>query len=482
MGRYIGLDLGTTTIIGLILDTDTRQVVHTESARNDARIAIRHRRSSGRSEWHIVLMHQMVLELLRNLVHASGTSHVDAIGVTGQMHGMVLLDASNKPRSSFIGWQDQRCQEPMPGGTTYVDEMLRRGGALFERSGCTPATGYMGSTLFWMRHNGKVPSGAFACFAPDFVVSSLTDTRPVTDVTNAAGSGLLDVARGCWHAELLEALGLDAAWLPEIRPSLEQAGTLSAAAADATALPAGLPVAVANGDNQASFAGAVADYAQSLLVNVGTGGQVSLHIDEPIRGDGLDLRPFLRRGYLLVGASLCGGGSFRALSDFIRAVGEEVFDLHEFEDLDDRLTRLARSAPAGSDGLRCEPVFTGSRQDPLRRARWEGLSDTNFTPSNLTRSLLEGLAAQLGLFYDEMRRLGVGTRTMLVGAGNGIRRNPVLAEILSSHFGAPMRIASHTEEAAVGAALGAAVTVGEYADIEEAGRSFIRYDGLACRD
>jgi len=163
-------------------------------------------------------------------------------------------------------------------------------------------------------------------------------------------------------------------------------------------------------------------------------------------------------------------------------VGEEVFDLHEFEDLDDRLTRLARSAPAGSDGLRCEPVFTGSRQDPLRRARWEGLSDTNFTPSNLTRSLLEGLAAQLGLFYDEMRRLGVGTRTMLVGAGNGIRRNPVLAEILSSHFGAPMRIASHTEEAAVGAALGAAVTVGEYADIEEAGRSFIRYDGLACRD
>ncbi len=479
MGRYIGLDLGTTTIIGLILDTDARQVVHAESARNDTRIAIRHRRSLGRSEWHMVLMHQIVLELLRNLVHASGISQVDAIGVTGQMHGMVLLDGSNTPRSSFIGWQDQRCQEPMPGGTTYIDEMLRRGGELFERSGCTPATGYMGSTLFWMRHNGKIPSGTLACFAPDFVVSSLTDSRPVTDATNAAGSGLLDVANGCWNAELLEALGLDPAWLPEIRPSLDLAGTLSAAAADATALPAGLPVAVASGDNQASFAGAVADYARSLLVNVGTGGQVSVHVDEPVRGDGLDLRPFLRRGYLLVGASLCGGGSFRVLSDFIRAVGAEVFDLHDFDDLDDRLTVLARSAPPGSEGLVCEPVFTGSRQDPLRRARWEGLSDTNFTPANLTRSLLEGLAAQFGLFYDDMRRLGVEARTTLVGAGNGIRRNPVLAEILSSHFGATMRIASHTEEAAVGAALGAAVTAGEFSDIEEAGRRFIRYDGIS---
>src|SRR5262249_18425532 len=147
----------------------------------------------------------------------------------------------------------------------------------------------------------------------------LTGTRPVTDPTFAASSGVFDIRAGAWDADLIAALGLSPSLFPEVRPSGAPLGTLTAAMAEATGLPEGLPVFVGIGDNQASFRGSVADLDDSVLVNVGTGGQVSVYTDEFRYDPRLETRPF-PGGYLLADAGLCGGASYALLERFFRQV------------------------------------------------------------------------------------------------------------------------------------------------------------------
>jgi sedoheptulokinase len=476
MAHYIGLDVGTTSITGLILDTTSRQVLLKESLPNDTETTAPADRAKGRSEWDIDGMVSLSLRLLSALVEKAGDVSISGLGITGQMHGMVLLDATGQPCSPFIGWQDQRCHEPLSDAETYLSRMAALSGARFAETGCRLATGYLGATLFWLAQNELLPADALACFTPDYLVSRLCENRPVTDATNAASAGIFNLTRRNWDADLTEALGLQLAHLPEVKPSCTIAGELSEAVSRQIGLPAGLPVTIACGDNQASFAGSVAHPPDSVLVNIGTGGQISTFLETPLWTDALDLRPFLQGGFLLVGAGLCGGRSYRALRDFIRGAGEQVFGLSEMPEIYERLNRLAATIPPGSDGLRCEPIFTGSRREPSRRGVWTGMSETNFTPGHFARALLEGLAAQFKQFYDEMQELGVHPRHRLIGSGNGIRQNSLLRQILSAEFSTPLKVAYHTEEAAVGAALGAAVAVGEFDNIQTASHSFIQYE------
>lgn len=475
MARYLGADLGTTSITAVIVDTGSGQVVAHEVVENDAEVTSAGDRAKGRSEWDIEKMARTGLGAMASVVKRAGKPDVAAGGVTGQQHGMVLLDVNSQPVGPFIGWQDARCQEPLEDGRSTIDQMLELGGDGFAHSGCVPATGYMASTLFWLARRGLVPAGAVACFAADYFVSRLCGNPPVADPTNAAGAGVYHVAEGRWNTELIRALGLQESQFPPVRPSCQVAGELSTEASRISGLPQELPVAVGCGDNQASFAGSVADHADSVLVNIGTGGQISAFVEEPMRGPNLDLRPFLQNGFLVVGAGLCGGRSYRALRDFIGRVGHDVFGLTDMPALYDRLTDLAEAVPPGADGLRCEPIFAGTRRDPERRARWEGMSKTNFTPGHMARALLEGLTEQFELLYGDMLDIGVADRATLVGSGNGIRKNRLLREILAQHFDLPLNIARHTEEAAVGAALTAAVAVGEFADIGAASQHFVRY-------
>jgi len=243
------------------------------------------------------------------------------------------------------------------------------------------------------------------------------------------------------------------------------------------------------GDNQASFAGSVAEPLASVLLNIGTGGQLPVYVAEvpsAVRDDpglflcgGLDLRPFLGAGYLLVGTAGCGGRSYRALRDFLQRVGEQVFGLTVEDELYDRMDELAAAVPPGADGITCEPVFGGSRRDPTRRAVWRGISEASFTPGHLARSLLEGVVREYRMLYEEMMALGVTARGRLIGAGNGIRKNALWRQIAEEAFGLCMELAWRPEEAALGAALAAAVALGEYASIHEASAHCVVYSGEA---
>jgi sugar (pentulose or hexulose) kinase len=225
--------------------------------------------------------------------------------------------------------------------------------------------------------------------------------------------------------------------------------------AEATGLPEGLPVFVGIGDNQASFLGSVGRRDDAVLVNVGTGAQVSAYVDQFRYDPLLETRPFPGGGYLLAWAGLCGGRSYALLERFYRAVGEQLCGAAAGP-LYEAMNRLAASVPRGAGGVVCEPLFTGTRQDPGLRASWAGLSAENFTPAHLTRALLEGMARTFRTGYEAIARAGGGGKTRLVGAGNGLRENAVLAQCVAEEFGLPLRLPPHREEAAYGAALLAA--------------------------
>jgi sugar (pentulose or hexulose) kinase len=468
----MGVDVGTTNIAVLVVDACSGTTKAVSVVANSSEVTSEEDKLRGRSEWDAEKATDLVYQAMAEAAVKADPGKIGGIGITGQMHGMVLVSQDNRPLTPFIGWQDQRCNEKIPGrDISYIERMLELAGEDgFECEGCLPATGYMGATLFWLKENDVLPDEpSTPCFLPDFVAMRMTDNEPVTDPTNAGSSGIFDVIHRQWDQDLIRRLGLQEIPLPEVKKPTEIIGGLISEASRKTGLPEGTPVCVACGDNQASFLGSVADKHGSVLVNIGTGGQVSLWTPKYTRVMNAETRCYLDEGYLLVGADTCGGSSYALLHRFFLDVGRAFFGARGNENLYEMIMRQAAEIPPGAEGLRCEPFFSGSRLDPSRRASWLGFTESNFTCGHLTRALLEGLAHHFRALYESMLRGGVSPRTCLVGSGNGIRKNALLAEIFSNAFRMPLKIPLNMEEAAYGAALLAAVGCDKL-DLEEASR------------
>jgi sugar (pentulose or hexulose) kinase len=332
------------------------------------------------------------------------------------------------------------------------------------------ATGYLGTTLYWMDCRGQLPSAGTACFIPDLFASTLTGRLPVTDPTLAASSGLFDVHARQWDRPCMETLGLPDHLFPEVRESTQPLGPLTRTGAELTGLPVGLPVSVALGDNQAAFLGSVADRQDSVLLNVGTGAQVAAFTSKSVHAPPLETRPFPGSGNLLVQASLCGGRAYAVLERFFAQVGQWFFTVDPAQPLYAVMNQLAESIPPGSERLRCQPLFTGTRAQPEVRATWSGACPENFTPAHMVRALLEGMARQFHNDYRLIESAAGRSYPQVVGSGNALRDNPVLVRIVEDQFARPIRFPRHQEEAAVGAALIAAVGAKVCADLDQAGR------------
>jgi sedoheptulokinase len=486
MGLYLAIDLGSSSVTALLLDTVRGIVRASESTPYRRETTTAAGRTAGRSEWDLDGMALDAIDLARRVVErASAGTGVDGIGVTGQQHGCQLLGADGSAVGPFIGWQDRRAAEPMNNAErarTWVDVAAQRGGARrmgsglprFAGTGCPLEPKQTAALLFWLHGNGAIPAGARAVTAPDYLMRRLTGGVEALDPTCAHGWGAYDVEGGDWHRDLIAALGLHEALFPPLAPAATVAGSLAEQCADRLGLPSGTPVAVASGDHQCSFAGSVARPADSVAVNVGTGGQVSVFTARPLVTETLELRPFIGHGYLLTSAGAVGGRQFRYLREFARQAAElaapESAKERPLPRIDgdtayERLVDAAEAAGEGAGGVVCEPRFDGTPEDAGARASFAGLTATNFTPGNLARALLHGIARELYAAYREAVALGAGERSILVGSGNGIRRNRVLRHELARRFGADPSLGSFLEEAAVGAALCAAVASGEHPDI-----------------
>lgn len=480
--HYLAVDVGSTSVTALVIDLDTNSVVGSSSAPNTAEVTTAEDKKIGRSNWDLEAMTELVIE---NAAHLISQTNADpaAIGVTGQQQGLQLLDADLNTVGTFISWQDQRSKDLVPGKDhTYLDVMAELGGAAvedgglpaFANTGCPLVTGYTAPNLFWLKANDQLPSNVYGTTAPEFVVHKLTGERPVTDPTDALSWGVYDVTKLAWDFDLIETLGLDRSLFSGLAESCSIAGRVPDSIAQKLGVQPGIPVAVASGDHQCSFAGTVADYSSTVALNIGTGGQVSVLVDRPTPRGWLELRPYIQTGYLLAGVGVVGGRTFRTLRDFFNRTSRDVVG-HELDPdaLYERLVELAAEVPADADGVKFDPLFTGSRSNPLAKAAIRNLTPGTFTPGHMARALFEGMAAQLADSYREAATLGAGERSTLVGSGNGLKLNSVLRESLESRFGMTLQLGSNDEEAAIGAALCAAVVDSSFNSISEASKAFV---------
>ena len=482
----LGIDLGTTTIAALALDTDTGAVLAHSAHPNDAEITSSADKARGYSEWDATRIAGIGLSCLGDVRQQLGDRVTDGagVGITGQQHGVVIPPNWRlrsvppsweiSPLMRLIGWQDRRAEELVPGAQeTFLARAQRLAGKeAATRTGCRLAAGFLAVSLYWLKETGRLRGPGQVHFLPDYFASVLMQAPPATDPTLAASSGAFDLTTGDWDVGILDALGLSREFFPHVVPAGSCIGRLGPTAATATGLPAALRVFAPLGDNQASFLGSVSDRAHSVFVNIGTGGQVSAAVESFQFDPRLETRP-LPGGFLLVGARLSGGRAYATLENFFQKTAEQLLS-QEPSPLYAAMNRLAAEAPAGAEGLRCEPFFTGTRLHPELRASFTGISAANFTPAHLTRALLEGMARTFREGYDMIRPYLSEPPQRLVGAGNGIRENQLLDQIIADEFGLPMSVPAHREEAAYGAALAAAVGAGIFRDWRDAGR-LIRY-------
>ncbi len=473
MPLTIGIDIGTTTITALALDVVSGEVVAVATARNDAEITSTDDRARGRSEWDAERVLVRAYAALRDVAERLGDRRSDLVGLslTGQQHGGLIVDDDLRPLTPLINWQDRRALDRLPGGdhSFLAEAVARLGPDAPRRAGCPLLPGFLALTLFWLRETGDLPARGVACFVSELLGARLTGTAPVTEPTMAGSSGVLRVATREWDGDALAALGLRRSLFPLLREAGDRLGRLTADVAEATGLPADLPVFVGLGDHQASFVGSVADPARAVFVNIGTGAQVARAVADVYDAPPLETRPYPRGGNLLVHPGLAGGRIYALLERFFRQVGRDVLDASQDEPVYGAMNRLAAEVAPGADGLRCDPTFMGSRLDPARRAVWTGMTDRNFTPAHMTRALLEGMARTFRKGYDLILAQTGTPGAQLVGAGNGLRENPLLASLIADEFGLPLVTPVHREEAAYGTALVAAVGAGVFTTLREAG-------------
>ncbi|MDQ2695484.1 MAG: FGGY family carbohydrate kinase [Pseudomonadota bacterium] len=447
--RLAGLDIGTTSIGGLVVDEAGAVIASTVRA-NAAWI-------TSDQPWERIQDPQAILAATAVILADLSAScpGIRGVGLTGQMHGIVYLDHSGQPVSPLYTWQDQRGALPAKEGTLAENLSARTNHAL--------ATGYGLVTHRYNLDHGLVPAGAAVlCSIADYVAMKLAgQTAPVMDPTQAAGLGLFDAAAGRFDAAALTAAGIETDILPTIAASGSVVGRT----------PDGVPVAASLGDNQASFLGSVRDPDAALLVNVGTGGQISAFCPGYAAAAGLETRPF-PGGCLLVGATLCAGRAYALLEGFFRDVCR-TFTGGGPESVYDIMAQLF-ARPLAGEALRVDTRFLGTRARPDGRGAIAGIGLDNFTPQHLVAGFLEGIAGELHDLFDLLPPAVSGGKTQLVGAGNGLRRNAALRGVCARRFGLPLRLPVHQEEAAYGAALSAGVGAGVYRDFREAA-GVIRY-------
>lgn len=456
MRLLLGVDIGTSKICAIALDADSGTVLAAKDTENTACISTDADASEQDAGVVCDLARRCLMQLMQHEVVVG--AEILALGVTGQMHGVVTADANGTPLTPLIDWQDQRGKRTSASGLSYTEAVRELLGDDLARTGCRPATGYGGVTLYRLAQEGALPDHGVALTIQDLLVYQLTGVA-ATDPSDAASWGIFDAQGGTdWLPDIASRLGVPQQMLPPVYPTATASFPVRADMAKTIGLPAELPVAVALGDNQASFLGSVSDYTDSLLINLGTGGQMSVATRSFTSLAQLETRPLMPGYWLLVGSSLCGGRAYRLLAEFYRDIGQKVFGTTlELPAIYKAMGQLV----VPDEGPAFTPSFAGSRQDPTCRAAVTGLDLGNFTPEHLTNALIQGMVGELVDYYRLAMQAGVSARRV-VGAGNCVQRNEAVRQEIVRQTFLPLEISAQKEEAGVGAAkvAGWAVEIG----------------------
>lgn len=382
---------------------------------------------------------------------------IKGIGLTGQMHGLVLLDKQGQVLRPAILWNDQRTQ-------AQCDEIRHRLGKerLVQITGNDALTGFTAPKILWVQEmepeiNAQI---AHILLPKDYVRFKLTGQYGM-DRAGGAGTGLFDVRQRTWSPDVLAALAIDADWLPETFEGTAVTGTITPSAAKLTGLAVGTPVMAGGGDQAAGAVGVGAVEAGIVSLSLGTSGVVFATTDTPAIEPNGRLHAFCHAvpdKWHLMGVMLSAAGSLRWFRD-------TVAPTQDFSDL----TAVATNIPAGSDGLLFLPYLTGERTphpDPLARGAFIGLTVRHTLP-HMTRAVLEGVSFGLRDSFELMKEAGLAQINQVRISGGG-SKSPLWRQILADTFNNEIVSVNTTEGAAYGAALLAATGAGAFDNVAEA--------------
>ncbi len=396
---------------------------------------------------------------------------VRAVGLTGQMHGLVLLDAQNQVLRPAILWNDQRTG-------AECEEIIQQVG--FERllriTGNKPVTGFTAPKILWVRnHEPQAYSRIAHILLPkDYVRLRLTGDYAV-DKADGAGMHLFDLKQRDWSLEVLDALEIPRSWMPKTYEGPQVTGAVTARAAAETGLRPGTPVAAGGGDQSAQAVGVGAISEGIVALTLGTSGVVFATTAGPYIEPQGRLHAFCHAvpdAWHFMGVMLSAAGSLQWYRDAL-ATGVPYDDL----------LAPCQQIPPGSEGLFYLPYLTGERTphpDPLARAAFVGLT-VRHSQAHMTRAVLEGVAFGLRDNMELIRQAGTGQIREVRVSGGGAK-SPLWRQILSDVLNTELVTVNTTEGAAFGAALLAGVGAGVWSSVEESCQATIHATSRTAPD
>jgi xylulokinase len=456
---FLGVDVGTGGTRALLIDRAGKVIA--SSASEHATICSEH---IGWAEQDPEDWWRATREAIAGAMAANGSAgiEIEAVGLTGQMHGCVLLDADGAVLRPALIWCDQRTQP-------QCDWLTEKIG--FERLielTCNPALpNFTLTKLLWVRdHQPEIFARIAHVLCPkDYVRYRLTGEFAI-DLQEASGTLLLDVAHRRWSPEMAEAAGIPMEWLPRLFEGPEICARISTAGAGATGLALGTPVAAGAGDQGAGAVGMGILAPGSVSATIGTSGVVFAATDAPTKDKLGRLHTFCHAApgrWHVMGVTNGAGLSLRYFRDtFAPASAYE------------ELLAQAAEAPPGCDGLMWAPYLFGERTphlDPNARAAFVGITASH-TLAHFTRAILEGVAFSLRDTFTLFEELGVPVKAIRLGGGGA--RGALWRQIQADVYGHPVDLLEAEEGGAFGAALLAGTGIGAWPTVESACAATVR--------
>ncbi|MDQ0900087.1 xylulokinase [Paenibacillus sp. V4I7] len=452
MTTLLGIDLGTSSVKTAAMDPAGRVVGLSQQSYDIHSPLVGYAEQEPQQWWEAV--RQTLSESVRQA--GSGSSNRYAIGLSGQMHGLVAIGMDGRVLRPAIIWCDQRSIEQKEQlEAMYSIEQL---GKLVQNRA---ATGFLLLSLLWLKQNEPdTYEKIWKVMLPkDYIRYKLTGEIG-TESTDASGTLAYDVANKCWSRELLGQLGIDPQLLPTVREPWEVAGTLTAEAATDCAIPAGTIVVFGGADQPMQAIGNGILHQGQASCTLGTGGQWFVPVATPTYDSLLRTHTFTHAApgkWYMMAAMLSAGLSHRWLT-------ENILQNKDSRSLDESAAKV----PPGSEGLIFLPYLTGERtphMDPFARGAMFGLT-LKHTEAHLVRSVMEGVAFGLRDGLEVLVALGVSVDRIVMAGGGA--KSAVWLQILADVLSRELYPSAMKEQACIGAAMMAGVGAGIYASIEEA--------------
>lgn len=470
MKYLIGIDIGTSATKTVLFDSDFNLI--TSSSKEYPM----YQPQNGWAEQKCEDWRDAVLETIKSVVEKSGVDAEDilGIGLSGQMHGLVMLDENGQPLRSSIIWCDQRTAK-------QCDEITKTVGRekMIDITANPAMTGFTAAKILWVRENEpEIYAKCRHILLPKDYIRYVLTGEFATEVSDASGMQLLDVPNRCWSDELLEMLDIDKSLLPKVYESPEITGTITPETAALTGLSEKTAVVGGAGDNAAAAVGTGVVTDGRAFTTIGTSGVVFAHTNKVSIDPKGRVHTFccaVPGCWHIMGVTQAAGLSLKWFrdnfcTDFMVQAEKEGVDPYYLMD------KAAENIPVGSNRLIYLPYLMGERTphvDPDCRGVFFGLSAIH-TKADMLRAVMEGVAYSLKNCNDILKEMGAEVDEMMACGGGGT--SPLWRQMLADLYGCEVKTVSSKEGPALGVAILAAVGTGLYPSVEEACKAAVKTD------